>query len=90
MALLWWNNLNEDIKDEWETVQEAFLADFVPHVPYQKEMKHIFKLVKQRLHGEHVDSYACTFLWNINKLSIMPNLEDLLELTGFKRDSFQQ
>ena len=83
VALLWWNNLNEDIKDEWETVREAFLADFVPHVAYQKEMKHIFKTVKQGLHGESVASYARTFLWNINELSTMPNLEDLL--TGFKR-----
>ena len=83
VALLWWNNLNEDIKDEWETVREAFLADFVPHVAYQKEMKHIFKTLKQGLHGESVASYACTFLWNINELSTMPNLEDLL--TGFKR-----
>ena len=24
VALIWWNNLNEDIKDEWETVREAF------------------------------------------------------------------
>ena len=48
----------------------------------KKEMKHIFKTVKQGLHGESVASYARTFLWNINELSTMPNLEDLL--TGFK------
>ena len=37
-----WNNLNEDIIEEGETVQEAFLANFVPHIVYQKEMKHIY------------------------------------------------
>ena len=66
----------------------SIFSRLVPHVAYQKEMKHIFKMVKQGLHGESVASYARTFLWNINKLSTMPNLEDLL--TRFKRDSFQQ
>ena len=40
-------------------------------------MNHLFKTVKQGLHGESVASYARIFFWNINELSTMPNLEDL-------------
>ena len=40
--LFWWNNLNDDIKDYWDAVREAFLAEFVPKAANQKEMKHIF------------------------------------------------
>ena len=51
-------------------------------------MKHIFRTVKQGQHGERVASYARTYLWNINKLSAMPSLED--QLTGFKRGLLPQ
>ena len=38
-ALIWWQNLDQDVKEDWEETRQAFVEEYVGTIAYQLELE---------------------------------------------------